>query len=307
MKSVGIIDVGSNTIKLLVAKTGTDCPVEQIDFVVEETRIGEGMTGNPPIIDPDAIRRGSEAIARLVKVGESCDALCIVATAAVRDATNKQAFVNAVESLCGHELRILSGDEEAIFISRGIQCDPALADIHSYSLIDLGGGSLECIQISHDTLVSEQSLPIGSVRVASLLLKDRARPLSREDRSAIANHVESTWRKSNFRASSSPSGTCILTGGAAKHFATILADSDIKEGLARSTFNQKADQICAASLQERIDTFGIPTSRADIFPTAMVTLETSIAYLGCDRLYFSDYNLRFGVAATLLTHGSLTV
>src|SRR5690606_7702597 len=99
-KTVGVIDVGSNTIKLLIAERGEDGRPRKVDFIVEETRIGEGLNLHPPMIDPDAIQRGAEAIARLVKAGSDCDALDIVATSAVRDAANRLDFIAAVEKSC---------------------------------------------------------------------------------------------------------------------------------------------------------------------------------------------------------------
>ncbi|MDQ8200422.1 hypothetical protein QEH56_19815 [Pelagicoccus enzymogenes] len=300
MKSVGVIDVGSNTIKLLIAKPGKTLPAEKVTFVVEETRIGEGMTGHPPVIDKEAIARGSAAIARLVKAAADCDSLCIVATSAVRDASNKQEFVNAVEKACGHELRILSGDEEAAFIGEALKCDPALSHLDSFSLLDLGGGSLECIQFLNGRLRDAQSLQLGSVRLASMLIANREVPLDSSNRAKISNYVNECWLASKFPANSSPSEVAVLTGGAAKHLAEALSGKQLDGGLRFEEFRKIAHHICDLPLNERVKKYGIPASRADIFPTAMATLEASLNHLGCERLYFTEFNLRFGVAAKLL-------
>lgn len=306
-ETVGIIDVGSNTIKLLVAKPGTEVPAEKISFLVEETRIGEGMTGKPPTIDQDAISRGSAAIERLVRAAEAaaCDALCIVATAAVREAANKQEFVNAVEKVCGHELRILSGYEEAILIGLALRCDPALTQLTSYSLIDLGGGSLECIQFSDHIMTKAQSLPIGSVRVAASLIKDRAAPLSSHDISRIQTYVKEAWQVSNFRYKSSPSPVAVLTGGAAKHLAASFPFEQREAGIPVAELKKVTKHLCKQPIDARISQYQIPASRADIFPTAALTLVESLDHLGCERIYFSEFNLRFGIATSLLAHGSL--
>lgn len=306
-ETVGIIDVGSNTIKLLIARPGQTVPAEKVDFHIEETRIGEGMTGTPPSIDADAIERGAAAIARLVKMAEAsdCDAICIVATAAVREATNKQVFVNAVEKSCGHELRILSGDEEAALIGLALRCDPALTHLESFSLIDLGGGSLECIQFSERKIQRAESLPLGSVRLASLFVKDRSQPLTTGERREMSNYILDTWEKSKFQATSRPSDIAVLTGGAAKHLAQAFESSQVAAGLTRSTFSEVAEKLSSLPLAERIASYHISPNRADIFPTAIFTLELSLRYLGCERTYFSDYNLRFGIATSLLSHGTV--
>src|SRR5688572_18374185 len=90
--TVAVIDVGSNSIKLLVAARGEAEPVVAVRFVVEETRIGEGMTTHPPTITQDAVERGAAAIARLVEAAGPVRPLCIVATSAARDASNRQQF-----------------------------------------------------------------------------------------------------------------------------------------------------------------------------------------------------------------------
>ncbi len=294
--------MGSNTIKLLIAKAGDNTPAEKVDFIVEETRIGEGMTGHPPIIDEDAIQRGAAAITRLVKAAEGCDSTCIVATSAVRDASNKQEFVNAVEKACGHELRILSGDEEAEFIGDALKCDPALTKLESYSLLDLGGGSLECIQFLNSQLQAAESLRLGSVRLASLLVKDREQPLSSDCQKRISDYVRERWLASKFQARSSPSEIAVLTGGAAKHLASSLSERQIEEGIFLEEFKRMGAHLCSLTAKGRVEEYRIPPSRSDIFPTAMVTLAASLEYLGCELLYFSEFNLRFGVASKLL-HG----
>lgn len=300
VKTVGVIDVGSNTIKLLIAKAGETVPAEKLDFIVEETRIGEGMTGDPPSISPDAIARGAAAIARLVKAAASCDALRIVATSAVRDASNQRDFEEAVENACGQKLQILSGDEEAALIGLALACDPALTKLDSYSLLDLGGGSLECIQFENRKIQRAQSFQLGSVRLASLLLEDRASALSPANQKKIASHVKAVWSASQFEAGSCPSKIAILTGGTAKHLALTLGEQQLANGIKRTEFSEIADRLCSLALEDRVRAYDIPESRADIFPTAMVTLVASLAHLGCERIYFSEYNLRFGVATQLL-------
>ena len=305
-KPVAVVDVGSNTIKMLVAQFDAARQIQTLATLVEETRIGEGINGTPPAIQTEAIARGAAAIARLVEAAPEVSALCIVATSAVRDASNKATFVNAVERATGHEMRILSGDEEALLIARGIRCDPQIRDLTSFSLLDLGGGSLECIQVENSKLLAEQSLQLGAVRLASQFLKDRARPLSRQDRQAIVRHVEEAWRQSLFAPLSSPCPHAILTGGAANHVADMISPEKKARGISLEELDALDQRIGAATLEERVEDLGIPRSRADIFPTAIATLSASLRYLGCHRIRFSSYNLRFGIAEMLLENGSLT-
>lgn len=292
-KRVAVIDVGSNTIKLIIASRGKRKPIRIEDFIVEDTRIGEGMTGNPPTIDNNAIERGTDAIARLAKIAhEKTNTLSIVATSAVRDATNKQAFVAKAESKSGHKLTVLTGEEEADLIGRGLQCDPKLKNLTDFFILDLGGGSLECIQFSNRKSIQSQSFQLGAVRLASLLLENRKCPLSSKDEESITKHVANTWITSNFANASSPSSIVVITGGTS----SILADIMDKRQITLSEFSEIKTQICNANLASRIANFDIPKSRADIFPTALVTIEQSLKHLDCQTIRFSKYNLRYGVA-----------
>lgn len=302
---VGVIDVGSNTIKLLVAARGKNSSLEIVDLVVDETRIGESMTGNPPRIDRETIDRAATAIHSLCQKAQGVKALRILATSAVRDAENGDDFVSEVEKRANHSLTILSGDEEARLIGIGLRHDPSVREIADFSLMDLGGGSLECVQFIGHKPLRAQSLRLGSVRLASLLLNDRAAPLSLEEERELTDYVTKVWSASRFPADSSPSDVAVLTGGSASNLSEMLDPQTREQGISIEEFSELKRAICAAPLAERVARFTIPASRADIFPTAMVTLEASLRYLGCRRIRFSHYNLRYGAAAELLDQNDL--
>ena len=186
-KQVGIIDVGSNTIKLLIAECSDNKQIRETRFEIEETRIGEGITGNPPNIDEAAIRKGALAIARLHSLAREhdLDALRIVATSAVRDAANRNRFIESIHEEIGVTIEILSGDEEARLIGKGLQCDPELSHLKNYFLIDLGGGSMECIQFIDQRVTISRSLDLGAVRLTSEHISDRHAPVRSQEAEAI--------------------------------------------------------------------------------------------------------------------------
>ncbi len=142
---IGIIDIGSNSIKLLIVEPSQSGKFEQVLFEVEEKRIGEGMTLNPPrILDAD-IGKAAMAIGRLLQIARQYDLadLKIVATSAVRDASNQVEFSKAILDKTGIDIKVLSGDNEARFIGKGALQDSELSDLNNFVLIDLGGGSME--------------------------------------------------------------------------------------------------------------------------------------------------------------------
>lgn len=297
---VGVIDVGSNSIKLLIAEQTENAPIRSVCFEVEETRIGEGLTGAPPCIDADAIIKGTQAIGRLHALASEYDlkALRIVATSAVRDAHNREAFIGSVTQATGLPLEVLSGAQEARLIGKGLQCDPNLSHLSSYSLLDLGGGSMECILFADGAVNQARSLNLGAVRLASKYLCDRYRPLAIDEAESVRLHVEETFAATDIERNASPSPIAVLTGGTASIMSAQRAGS--KNEMSSRQANAFRKEVCALSEPERVAQMSIPESRADIFPAATTILCAALDYLGCDQLRFSQYNLRYGLAAELL-------
>ena len=121
------IDIGSNSIKLLVAERRADGSLDEVVSRTLEVRIGAGIASVPPRLTRDGIENGIAAVAELVaEIGRmGAQRIGIVATSAVRDASNGLEFRDRVKGACGHEVRILTGIEEANLIGRGLATDPA--------------------------------------------------------------------------------------------------------------------------------------------------------------------------------------
>ncbi|MCH6256173.1 hypothetical protein MLD52_06410 [Puniceicoccaceae bacterium K14] len=295
---VAVIDIGSNSIKLIVASHGVDAPLDIEHFSILETRIGEGITGTPPRLDDIAIRKGTDAVQKLVIEAKNYSPVSIeiVATSAVRDAINRDIFIESIKGVTGISLRVLSGEEEARFIGKGIQCDPRLSHLKNFTLLDLGGGSMECVRFRAGELVSANSLQLGSVRLSNLFQLDREKPLSPEKETEINTHVLKSLDEAGLTNSDSPSLEAILTGGACSVIQEYFDSTDLDS---ETILNYKA-KVNQSTRLERIENLSIPSSRADIFPAAMTTIVATLNKLGCDKVHFSRYNLRYGIAQAAL-------
>ena len=301
-RRVGVIDVGSNTIKLLVAERSGAADVHSVHFDVDETRIGEGIGEESPRILTEDVERGAQAIQRLVHVAKryEVDSLRAVATSAVRDAGNRDEFCRRVLELSGCALEVLSGLEEAHFIGAGLQTDPNLQELPSFTLLDMGGGSLECIHFLEGRATLARSLNLGAVRLASRFVSDRKEPLYAASDKAIQSHVRGVFEDAAIAAGSAPSPIAVLTGGTAAILAASHTEHTPDQGLSRDHLVAFHLKIANAHFDERTRDHGIPESRADIFPAATSALCAALEYLGCERVRFSRRNLRFGIADALL-------
>jgi exopolyphosphatase/guanosine-5'-triphosphate,3'-diphosphate pyrophosphatase len=151
---VGAVDLGTNTTRLLVGRV-EDGRVEELHRETRITRLGEGVDARGRLL-PVPIARVRNALTDYRRTAESLGAerTLLVATSAVRDAENGEAFLGEIEWSYGFATRLLSGEEEAELTQRGVGgLEPGTL------LVDIGGGSTELVLGEFST-----SLPLGSVR-----------------------------------------------------------------------------------------------------------------------------------------------
>ena len=126
-----VIEIGSNSIKLLVATYRER--VTALEEVVLESRISAGIGGAIPRLSEEGMRRGEASIMKLIERAQAFapQDLIIAATSAVRDAENREVFVDRIHVQSSHRIRVLSGDEEADLIARGLAEDPEFLRVGS--------------------------------------------------------------------------------------------------------------------------------------------------------------------------------
>ena len=306
--TVAVIDVGSNSIKLLVARAGAKPnSLETLCSESMETRISGGISSKLPSLNEDAIAAGTATIAKLQNMAQNYqpDHTVIVATSAVRDAINSDDFVQNVAEATGLQIRTLSGAEEANYIGQGISCDPAIGGMTSFIQTDIGGGSLELIRFEAGQIQQAISLQLGAVRLTERFIEDADAPLTLKIEASIRRYVTEQIMSSDFDFS--PAELPLIgTGGAytvSRAMLYVETDSDIERSsphLERSTLSQLKNKLASLPLQERLSIPHLPTARADIMPTALITIDVLLEVANRSSLTHSFYNLRYGVAANLL-------
>lgn len=310
----GIIDIGSNSIKLLVAEsTSTLAMRSQTTW---ETRIGGGLGRSQPYLTKDAIDNGIQAIQSLIEGARDyrVNQYYLVATSAVRDASNREAFVERILEQTGHRLQVLSGDEEAAYIAHGIVTDPELLDYNDFCLIDLGGGSLEGIHIQNKQAAHKVSLQLGAVRLMEQCVKHPDLPMKRESIQAITREVRDAFDRSGF-VFPKDKVTLVGTGGALSVARSIRAAwlgrsfEAIGNVLSLRYLEYLFLELGSLSTKERMRVPHLPKERADILPTGLLILITVAELAGQKQYLHSLHNLRYGIAAHLhreLAEGNLS-
>lgn len=306
--TVAVIDVGSNSIKLLVARAGaTSNSLETLCSETIETRISGGISSKLPSLNEDAITAGSATIAKLQKMAQNYqpDHTVIVATSAVRDAINSDDFIQNVAEATGLQIRILSGTEEAKYIGQGITCDPAIGGMTSFIQTDIGGGSLELIRFDAGQIQQAISLQLGAVRLTERFIEDADAPLTLKIEASIRRYVTEQLMSSDFDFS--PAELPLIgTGGAytvSRAMLVVDTESKIEHSsphLERSTLSHLKNKLAPLPLKERLSIPHLPAARADIMPTALITIDALLEVANRSKLTHSFYNLPYGVAANLL-------
>ncbi|MEP6571429.1 MAG: Ppx/GppA phosphatase family protein [Gemmatimonadota bacterium] len=166
------IDVGSNSIRLLVAEYGASSGLTVIDEVKEQPRLAAGVAQSGRL-DDLAVARALEALRRMREVAErrGVTRLAAVATAAVRDAENGAEFIDLVRRELGLELRIIDAQTEAHLSYRSVAHHFPLQGGRTV-VADIGGGSLELIAAVDGIFERSISLPFGAVRLTELYLSE---------------------------------------------------------------------------------------------------------------------------------------
>jgi len=304
---VAVIDVGSNSIKLLVATSNDGQGLKPLFTETIETRISTGISNDLPNICDAAIEAGCKTVAELVRIAREYEPreIAVVATSAVRDALNGQDFIDCVFDKTGIRIRILSGTEEATYIGQGLACDPQLAGAENFIQMDIGGGSLALIRFKEARIEQALSLRLGAVRLTERFVTDREAPISKHVETAINAFVHAELAQCNFEFTPKKD-PLIATGGAfVVSRAVLAAEKGQKIGehypvLKMAELETLKKKLCALPLHERMAVPHLPASRADIIPTALITILALLHHAGRNHLTHSFCNLRYGVAAELL-------
>lgn len=305
---VAIIDIGSNSIKLLVAERGPDGTVQQLKSKTIDARISAGISKERPGLTEEGMACGLSAVHELLADASlfSPARIVLAATSAVRDAANGGEFRTQVKAATGLEIRVLSGGEEANLIGRGLTCDPELAELKDFYVFDLGGGSLECLLFRDRRIQNALSLQLGCVRLTEKFIKDASVPLDQTEASALARHVRDELKRSGFRFPI-VAPAAVFAGGS---MSTVRAIKGARHGLTledtpavigTDTLHHMLDEMADLTLGERKAVPGLPAARADVFPAALVTMITVADYAHIERFHHSLHNLRWGLAAEALT------
>jgi exopolyphosphatase/guanosine-5'-triphosphate,3'-diphosphate pyrophosphatase len=233
MPTFAAIDIGSNSCRMAIASLSQH-KLKTLHEDREVTRLGESVfeTG---IISPDAMANTIKALKRFHKAVQAhvVDTVRVVATSAMRDARNAEAFREWVKSATGWTVEVISGLEEGRLIHLGIVTHEPGA-LGRCLLIDLGGGSCEVTLSDRSRIQQMVSLPLGAVRLQQEFL--RSDPPSKEDVARLRKFIDRELRKAERKMGQPKVALVIATSGTA----AALAEASSSFALGLEKKNAKA-------------------------------------------------------------------
>ncbi|MCO4744180.1 MAG: Ppx/GppA family phosphatase [Proteobacteria bacterium] len=216
---VGAIDIGTNSVHLLIAAIDPSGHVEVVEKAREQVELGSGGLSAQELT-PEAIARGVRALESFKAAcdGHDVEDIYATATSAVREASNGVDFCLAVKEATGIHVRVIAGAEEARLIHLGARRDLDFS-AGRVLVFDLGGGSTEFILCDAEDALLQQSLRIGHIRMSELF--HRTDPLGAEDYRALKTAVRGALTPLLHRVRGGDFQSLVGTSGAVRTLAMM--------------------------------------------------------------------------------------
>lgn len=301
MKKVAAIDIGTNSMRLMLCEiVGSSIAKKEKELIV--TRIGKDVSKTGLITEKSFVRN-IDALKYFKNKADRYGAqeVFTIATSAVRDALNGEAFAADAKSQAGVDVRIISGEEEAELGLKGVMSEIE-NPLESTLVIDIGGGSTELVLGSKDKIDYSVSIPAGAVRMTEQFVT--CNPISNEDTANMKNKLNELFKEPLEYFSKKRIDRVIAIGGTATTVAAIFHGLSIYDpAIVHNTvinidfINNTFRTLKDMPVQARCDVKGLQKERADVIPAGIYILDHLIEGLKKDNLIISENDNLEGIIA----------
>lgn len=288
---VAAFDIGTNAVQMRVAARDTTGELRTLLDRNVITGLGRGVDRSGRL-QLGGIERTCMALESCMQHVRPTGARVVaVGTSALRDATNAGEFTIKADAILGTPIRVISGDREAQLTARG-----ALHDLpfDTCTLVDIGGGSTEFIEIRGRAVSRATSVNIGSVRLFERMLKHD--PPTAEEVAALHRTIDDAL------IDVAPEGPLVALAGTATSIGLVAKERSFDEvsslhlaTLPSSEVRRVARELAAMSLKERQALTGLHPDRADVIVAGSAILSRVVDRAGADSVLLSDGGVRVGL------------
>lgn len=300
---IAVIDLGTNTFNLLVRDTVDH---EEVHAMKMPVKLGQGGILKKEISEP-AMERGMKALKRYHEIINSLDIDSVYAfgTSALRDAENREIFIERVKQTYGFNINVISGEEEADLIFEGVKYGIDLSKGRNL-IMDIGGGSTEFILTIDGKQLWAKSFQVGSSRLNdSFVVSD---PITPAEIAIIENYLKEELSELWAILERYPTEVLIGSSGS---FETLAQVTLAQRGhphespgngfsISGEEFDKVENYIQGSTLKQRIEDPSILNMRADMIVLAAVLLKLTIKQLNIKQITLSNFALKEGVFSKLM-------
>ena len=295
---IASIDIGSNSVLMLIAERDAEGVWQRMDDHVRVTRISEGLDQSG-VLAPTPVARTRETLIAFAALAREAEVarVWITGTAPFRRASNGHEIAASFADVFDVPVTVVSGEREAELSLLATQLSfPALDPM---IVVDIGGASTEII-LAQGTQSSMVSLDIGSVRLTERCVS--ANPIPSTDIAALRGVIEAELdRPEVAELLSGPSAALIGIAGTVTTVATVTLGMETYDDtrihgyrLDASTVETLANELAKESVEERLQRPGLPQKRADVLPAGALLLALIADRVGASEIVVSDRGTRWG-------------
>ena len=305
---ISAIDIGTNSIHMVIASVDNEGNLNTISSDKEMVRLGSS-SGDMKHIEQDAISRAVSTLSAFKRISENYNApIRAIATSAVREALNKEEFIEVVKEKTGVDVEVVSGNEEARLISTGVIHALPIYNKKTF-IMDIGGGSTETIIFENGENLSLNSVKIGAIRLTKKFFENTT-----NRKQAIQNcldFIKGEWVPILKKVKDIGFDTAIGTSGTITNIvsmAYLLKNTTLPEIYNGITVSSTSIKIIinklknAKSVDEIKQINGIDVARADIILAGSLIIEFAIDYLNIKSFTLSSFALREGIVFDTYRH-----
>jgi exopolyphosphatase/guanosine-5'-triphosphate,3'-diphosphate pyrophosphatase len=292
MARVAAVDLGTNSTRLLVADVA-DGRVDEVSRRLAITRLGEGVDARRKLL-PVPIARVRNTLSAYRREAEELGATRVlaIATSAVRDAENGEAFLGEIEWSYGFATRLLDGGEEAALMLRGVAAGRTVPP--GTLLVDIGGGSTELVLAAENGAPASTSLDVGCVRLTErFLVSDPPAAAELEKAAAEVRSLLPAWEPSAAIGVAGTVTTLAMLDLGDREYDPVRTHG---HRIGRAAVARQLERLAAMTLAERERIPGVEPGRAAVLVAGAVILREVLDAYRLDEVEASERDILHGAA-----------
>ena len=297
---IAAIDVGSNAIRLSIARVGEDNTLTAVASVREAIRLGHDVFAQG-VIGEGTMRAAVGAFKKFKRLMDEhgVESVRAVGTSAMREARNRKALIDEVAKETGITITVIPGSEEARLVYLAVSSKIDLRRKNAL-LLDIGGGSIELSLVEDGQLLKSQSLKVGTVRMLELLKERQVK--AADFNILLGEYVRGIKRALRRQLGDTQLDLCIGTGGNIEALGELrvkLIGKDKKNQISLPEVKKITKTLQGMSYRQRMAEFELRADRADVIVPACVVVQEVLESSGADELRIPEVGLKDGILADM--------